>query len=271
MDEHNSPRRRRSPSAKARRRRRRKIKLLIRRIVFCAVLAALIFSIVMIVRTFTGNTSEKIYTKVEKSVFVSAENNSKDTELLTGYNHNSLLAINPDAIGYLQIPALELLLPVVQGEDNSYYLSHAVTGDSNKNGTLFIDCRNTDGIESQNAIIYGHNMKDGSMFGQLKKFIDSEFLFKDDNQYFYIYTQNKIYKYAIYSVHITQSVSNAYTNTFNSGTEFVNFINTMLSLSYHDTNVSFDETSKSITFSTSTDDSDKRLIVQAIRVEEITQ
>lgn len=304
MEEHRTQGRRRS-SAKARRRRRRKIKLLIRRIVFCVALLVFIFSIVMLVKTLIGyGKADKIYNKVEDAVFsgtykpdfesstpqpeaqTSSQNTSETTSgfessatittdddvLLKGYNHDSLLDINSDSVGYLQIPGLDLLLPIVQGTDNNYYLSHAITGASSDNGTLFIDYRNTDGIKSQNVIVYGHNMKDGSMFGTLDKFLDEDFYSKDNNRFFYFYLDGKILKYEIYSVHITPSVSNAYTLLFNNNDEFTSYINSMNSLSAFSTNVPFNENSQSITLSTCTDDNpDTRVVVHALKVAEISQ
>lgn len=283
-----APRRKKSSMTRAERRRRRRRKLLIRRIVFFSALIIFIISGTMLIKYLLDyNKADKIYRNVENTVFstdTSAGNGSQnpssadnasgspaESVILKNYDHSALLALNPDAVGYLQVPAIDLLLPVVQGSDNEYYLSHTLTGESSKNGTLFIDCRNTEGIESQNAIIYGHNMKNGSMFGSLRKFIDKDFFEEGDNKYFYFYIENKIYKYEIYSVHTTPAVSETYATEFESEDAFLSYINGMIRASYHSTNASVTSSSKTITFSTCTNDDNVRLVVQAVRVDELLQ
>lgn len=78
-----------------------------------------------------------------------------------------LKAVNPDVIAWIQIPALDISYPVVQGKDNAYYLHHLFSGESNINGSIFVDCHNQPDFTDQNTIVYGHNMKNGSMFGTL--------------------------------------------------------------------------------------------------------
>lgn len=85
-----------------------------------------------------------------------------------------LKAVNPDVIAWIQIPALDISYPVVQGKDNAYYLHHLFSGESNINGSIFVDCHNQPDFTDQNTIVYGHNMKNGSMFGTLDKYQDKE-------------------------------------------------------------------------------------------------
>lgn len=83
-----------------------------------------------------------------------------------------LKAVNPDVIAWIQILALDISYPVVQGKDNAYYLHHLFSGESNINGSIFVDCHNQPDFTDQNTIVYGHNMKNGSMFGTLDKYQD---------------------------------------------------------------------------------------------------
>ena len=273
-----------SSLSRAERRRRRRRKLMIRRAVFLVALLVFIVSLGFLIKYGWGYyRGNKIYADVESAVFSPATpdvpkkdntdksdtDNSGDSILLTDYNHQALLDLNPCAVGYLQIPALDLLLPVVHPDNNDFYLSHALTKEYNMNGTLFIDCRDTMGIESQNAIIYGHYMKNGAMFGNLKKFKDADFFMEGDNRYFYFYTENKIYQYEIYSVHETPSVSATYRSSFGSSTDFLSYYNTMANASLHPTNVSITESSKTVTLSTCTTNPDIRLVVQGVRIKEI--
>lgn len=275
--------------SRAERRRRRRRKVMIRRAVFCAALIVFLVSGILLVKDLLDyRKGKKIYSDVEKTVFAGdkapAKSNTDSTDssgatlaaapesvLLTNYDHAALLALNQDAVGYLQIPALNILLPVVQGSDNDYYLYHAITGESTKNGTLFIDCRNEGGIEAQNAIIYGHNMKNGTMFGLLNRYENAEFFSTGDNKYFYFYIGNQIYKYEIYSVHKTPAISSTYTTEFGSSDAFFTYINSMIQASLYQNSVDIYSDSQTLTLSTCTSNDEVRLVVQAVRVEVINQ
>lgn len=284
-----------SKSSKNRRRKQRRRRLMIRRTVFVVALLMFIFSSVMLLKSwFNYLQADKIYNNIEDQVFADSEpinaptksdsdSSSKDetytvsskekkVTLLKNYNHQALVNLNSDAVGYIQLPALGVLLPMVQGSDNSHYLNHALTGEGSSSGTIFINCFNTEGLESKNAIIYGHNMKNGSMFGNLKKYINEDFFNEGENRFFYIYTGNVIYKYEIYSVHTTPAISEAggtYTTDFASDADFVNYLNSMAKLSYHNSDVALTADSKTITLSTCTNDNNTRFVVQAVRVETI--
>ncbi|PYG84308.1 sortase B [Ruminiclostridium sufflavum DSM 19573] len=78
--------------------------------------------------------------------------------------------INKDVVGWLASEGTEIDYPVVQGKDNDFYLSHLFTGESNKLGSIFMDYRNHKDFSDKNTIIYGHNMKNGSMFSALTKY-----------------------------------------------------------------------------------------------------
>lgn len=75
-----------------------------------------------------------------------------------------------DYVGYLEVAGCEIFDPVVQGEDNKYYLKNNIYGEQNKAGALFMDyrCTVTPEYTSPNLVIYGHNQEDGTMFGRLK-------------------------------------------------------------------------------------------------------
>ena len=74
-----------------------------------------------------------------------------------------LKKVNPDVIAWIQISALDISYPVVQGEDNYYYLHHMFEGQENKNGSVFVDYHNQPDFTDSNTIVYGHNMKNGSV------------------------------------------------------------------------------------------------------------
>ena len=122
---------------------------------------------------------------------------------------NKLEEINPDVIAWIEIPGLEISYPVVQGRDNDYYLHHLITGENHKSGSIFMDFHNQEDLSDRNTIIYGHNMKDGSMFGTLDQY-QSQALYRN-YPYFYMYVPGYIYEYQIFSCYAAPTDYPAYT------------------------------------------------------------
>ena len=86
-----------------------------------------------------------------------------------------LQALYPDAVGWLGIPGTAIDYPFAQSGDNDHYLHHDLDGKQSAAGSLFIDYRNPGDFSGFNTIIFGHNMKNGAMFGTLQKFNDEAF------------------------------------------------------------------------------------------------
>jgi sortase B len=87
----------------------------------------------------------------------------------------ALTLINPDYIGWLNIAGTKVDYPVAQGADNDKYMSTSFSGEPNENGAIFMDYR-CNSADVPHLIIYGHNIRQGRMFGDLKKLLDSEYL-----------------------------------------------------------------------------------------------
>ena len=82
---------------------------------------------------------------------------------------------NPDLVGWIGTDGEEINYPLVRGKDNEFYLNHLFTREKNKLGSIFMDYRNQADFLDRNTIIYGHNMKDGSMFADLSKYSSKDF------------------------------------------------------------------------------------------------
>lgn len=102
------------------------------------------------------------------------ENEEDEKPQKTSIDFEALKEINPDIVAWIRIPEV-FDYPVVQGEDNQYYLSHTFRKESNIAGSIFLDYRNSRDFTDRKNIIYGHNMKDGSMFHVLRNFQDMDF------------------------------------------------------------------------------------------------
>lgn len=102
----------------------------------------------------------------------------------------ALLAVNEDVVGWLFAPDTSIHYPVVQGADNDFYLYRNLEGDDSKAGTLFMDTGNDRDFADANTIIYGHNMKNGSMLHDIVKYAEKDFYEKHPVIYLYTPTRN---------------------------------------------------------------------------------
>lgn len=106
-------------------------------------------------------------------------------------NFALLQGINPDIKAWLFSEGTDIDYPVLQASDNSYYLSHLYTGESNSSGSLFLDYRNTGIATDRNTVIYGHNMRDTTMLGSLESYKEQEYF--DSHPTMKLYTPNGVY------------------------------------------------------------------------------
>lgn len=118
-------------------------------------------------------------------------------------NYEALTEINDDFRAWIRVPVLDISYPVVRADNNEHYLNYTFEGKWNGAGCIFIDYENSDDFSDYNTYIYGHNMKNGSMFGSMKRFRTEPDLCATD-PYFYIYTQDAVYKYEIFAYYRTE-------------------------------------------------------------------
>lgn len=162
----------------------------------------------------------------------------------------SLAQINPDIYGWITIEGTEINYPLVQGEDNDYYLDHAYTGDFLPVGSIFVDYRCDESITKNfNTVIYGHNITSGAMFHDVTKFFRDSY-FNDTK--IYIYTMDGVFVYEPFSVYETRYDYNYFRTGFRSADDFISFAEEMRDNSQKKKDVSFTENDRIITLSTCT-------------------
>ena len=178
-----------------------------------------------------------------------------------------LKSINDDVIGWIYVDALpDISYPIVQGKDNQTYLHQTYEKNYNFAGTIFVDYENGRDFNDCNTLVYGHNMKNGSMFGHLKKFTEDEKLYNND-RYFWILTPDKNYRYEIISAYTTGVNSDTYTLFKGPGEEFEEYLKKIKSYSdikTEDTELTIKD--KIVTLSTCTGNESTRFVVQGKRV-----
>jgi len=122
--------------------------------------------------------AQEMFADAVQNALVAAQNYEARPQ--NGGYHNLLAAArtltnNPDIVAYIAIAGTNIGNFVVQGSDNEHYLSHDAHGNQNINGALFLDYRNSFDFSDQNTIIYGHNMRNQTMFHDLRHFVNQDF------------------------------------------------------------------------------------------------
>jgi sortase B len=179
-----------------------------------------------------------------------------------------LLAINQDIVGWLSIDGTEVDYPVLQAEDNEFYLTRNYKKEQTRAGSIFLDFRNRIDGTDRNTVIYGHRMKDDSMFGGLKKYLDKKYL--DAHPVIYYDTLYGSYDLEIFSVYRTTADVNYIRTSFNSERDYAEFIEQSKGRSEYETGVHVSTDDRMVTLSTcdyALDPEEGRLVVQARLVE----
>lgn len=110
---------------------------------------------------------------------------------------NTLKSMNSDVLAWIDIEGTDISYAVVQTDNNEYYLTHDLNKNYSKAGTVFVECLNTPSFDDFNTILYGHNMKNGSMFGQLKKYKNENYY--REHPYIDIYQEGVKRRYQIFA------------------------------------------------------------------------
>lgn len=168
---------------------------------------------------------------------------------------------------WIRIEGTRIDYPVAQWSNNQYYLNHLLDGTKNKNGTIFVDCDNNADLSDRNTFIYGHHMKNGSMFAELVNYKKQNF-YTEHPVIEYI-TPEKSYRAEIFSAQICEGSADLFTKYYKNDADFEKYLKKMQQASLIKTNVSVTAEDRILTLVTCTYEyDDARFIVQAKLVEE---
>lgn len=154
----------------------------------------------------TQEEIEKLYDN-HKTDLLNAEAENLQTDTLTEESYEcpvdfeGLWKTNRDVYAWITIPGTEIDYPILQHEtDNTYYLNYNIDGSYGYPGCIYTENMNSKDFSDNNTVIYGHNMKNGTMFAQLHKYEDASFF--EENQKIHIYTPNEELSYTIFAAYI---------------------------------------------------------------------
>lgn len=179
----------------------------------------------------------------------------------------SLRKLNSDVVGWIYGPGTAINYPVVQGEDNSYYLTHMFDGRENKCGSIFMDSLNEADFSSTNSIIHGHHMRNGSMFASLTGYKAQSYY--DTHPILWLTTPGKSYKVELFAGFVTETDSDAWQIEYSSREEYRAWLDKMIERSVFESDVKPGEDDRILTLATcSYEYSDARFMVMGILTEE---
>ena len=213
-------------------------------------------------------------TKGEQLRFSGDQDQVDATAELIGAMVEELAALreqNTDVLGWIVIPNTKVSYPLVQGEDNDYYLNHTWRKTRSVVGAIFMEQQSSADLTDFNTIIYGHRMNNRSMFGRLLDYKKQSYW--QDHPRFYITDDSGTHTYEIFAAYEPAVGSTPYCIRFSNDTEKQTFINYGLEHSVIETGVVPEVTDRIVTLSTCTGNGHAtRWVVQGVeRVETVEE
>lgn len=212
---------------------------------------------------------EKVRKAEEDSKRLQEDADTKET-INIPVDFTTLQAENPDVYAWIYIPGTSIDYPILQSdEDNTYYLNHALDGSEQPEGSIFTENYNTKTFEDPNTVIYGHDMKNGSMFQNLHNYEDRSFF--DTNRDIVIYLPDRILKYKIFAAYLYDDRHLLLSFHFEDPEVYQNYLNRILSMrdmnAFVDTSMKVTSEDSIITLSTCYGNYEhQRYLVQAVLV-----
>ena len=233
-------------------------------LLFIIFVSVMIFSGMKIFNWVKENKKSSDITKEIQS-FVSTDENTNTADNYK-VDFESLKKKNPDTVAWLKVKGTNIEYPVVKTNDNEYYMTHSFDKSKNSAGWIFMDYRNKLKGKNENMVIYGHNRRDGSMFGTLKKVLTEEWLNNADNFIISFVTEKEETQYQVFSVYKIEKEDYYITTNFKTEAAFQEFINKVKSRSIKN----FGETpctdDSILTLSTCADNDKYRVVLHAKRI-----
>lgn len=207
-------------------------------------IAALLFSAYKLYSYWSENhESEQLNDRITQD-YVAADEKS---EVPISVDFDGLKEQCGDVVGWLYCEGTVINYPVVQAEDNEYYLHRMLDGSYNANGTLFMDCRNDPNLGGLNTVIYGHHMRSGAMFKVLDDYSDQEFY--EQHPVMWFLTEQRAYRIDLLASFVTPSDSDSYKD-FDTPAELAEYLAEAVSKSYFASDIPLDGVERIMTLST---------------------
>lgn len=159
-----------------------------------------------------------------------------------------LQAVNPEVVGWLYCEGTSINFPVMQGDNDDYYLTHSYDGAYNISGSIFVEEANSPGFTDPNTVIYGHNMKNEAMFADLDDWAEQSYF--DAHPVMWLLTPQRDYRIELFSGYTTSAYSDTYLLFPETGAEFNAYLQRAAELSDFQSEVTLDEDGRYVLLST---------------------
>lgn len=229
--------------------------LLIIIIIFCIYKISLWF-----IDNYKSSKVKSNYKDIQDKIDNSKTNKIKEDEI----DIKKLKEKNPDTIGWLKVKNTKISYPIVKSTDNDYYMTRSYDKTYNSAGWPFVDYKNKLDGTDKNIVIYGHNRKNGDMFGTLDKTLKENWYTKKENKEILLITENEIQKYEVYSVYEVLNEEYYITTNF-TDEEYNTFLDTVSKRSFYNFNTNIDSSRTTLTLSTCSNNDKYRTVLHAIK------
>ena len=234
-------------------------------ILMCFFTALLIYSGTKIVIWYMNNQNNKKISD-EIAEFVTVDETKEDDEEKYVVDFEKLKEKNSDIVAWLKVKGTNIETTVVKSTNNDYYLTHNFNKEYNSAGWIFADYKNKVDGTDKNLVIYGHNMRDDSMFGSLKWVINEDWYNNEDNKYITLVTENETQIYEVFSVYQIEEEDYYIQTNFNTEKEFSTFLETIKKRSKKDFNVDVNKEDNILTLSTCANNNKYRVVLHAKKI-----
>ena len=234
-------------------------------ILMCFFTALLIYSGTKIVIWYMNNQNNKKISD-EIAEFVTVDETKEDDEEKYVVDFEKLKEKNSDIVAWLKVKGTNIETTVVKTTNNDYYLTHNFNKEYNSAGWIFADYKNKVDGTDKNLVIYGHNMRDDSMFGSLKWVINEDWYNNEDNKYITLITENETQVYEVFSVYQIEKEDYYIQTNFNTEKEFNTFAQTIKKRSKKDFNVDVNKEDNILTLSTCANNNKYRVVLHAKKI-----
>ena len=214
-----------------------------------------------------NQNNKKISDEISK--FITLDETKEDNEEKYVIDFEKLKEKNSDVVAWLKVNGTNIETTVVKTTNNDYYLTHNFNKEYNSAGWIFADYKNKVDGTDKNLVIYGHNMRDNSMFGSLKWVINEDWYNNEDNKYITLVTENETQIYEVFSVYQIEEEDYYIQTNFNTEKEFSTFLETIKKRSKKDFNVDVNKEDNILTLSTCANNNKYRVVLHAKKIRNI--
>ena len=239
----------------------KELKILAFFLAFCIIILSLLIGNTIITDYSEYKEVDDTQEKIIDDVVDTSANDNQTKEF--SINWNKLLSINDEIVAWIRIPDTDISYPVVQGKTNSQYLRKNIYGRYSRGGTPFVSAEQQEPFNCVNTIVYGHNLMNGKIFAQLKKYKSKDFASSHNIVLIYL-PSGEIRQYQVYSFHtVSASDTEVYNLYSDSTSEYAKAMNKNNVLQM---DIDINDDMQVLTLSTCTNNGDSRYVLHAVYI-----